>query len=153
MPIHDWTRVEAGTFHAFHQGWIVYLCQHLNAGCLPSGYFALPEQRVAGPEADVLALETSTRRKARPERNGGTAVIDTPPRARIVEETESELYAMKADRIAVHHGMGNVVAFIEIVSPGNKGSRHALRAFVDKATELLGQGIHLLIIDLFAPSK
>ena len=22
MPIHDWTRVSAGTFHAFHLGWI-----------------------------------------------------------------------------------------------------------------------------------
>ena len=22
MPIHDWTRVDAGIFHAFHHGWI-----------------------------------------------------------------------------------------------------------------------------------
>jgi hypothetical protein len=21
MPVHDWTRVDAGLFHAFHQGW------------------------------------------------------------------------------------------------------------------------------------
>ena len=25
MPIHDWTRVDAGLFHAFHQGWIIRL--------------------------------------------------------------------------------------------------------------------------------
>ncbi len=25
MPIHDWTRVDAGLFHAFHQSWIVIL--------------------------------------------------------------------------------------------------------------------------------
>ena len=25
MPIHDWTRVDAGLFHAFHQGWIITL--------------------------------------------------------------------------------------------------------------------------------
>jgi len=41
---------------------------------------------------------------------------------------------------------------IEIVSPGNKASRHALRSFVDKAYELLQQGINLLIVDLFPPS-
>jgi hypothetical protein len=23
MPIHDWTRVDAGIFHHFHQQWIV----------------------------------------------------------------------------------------------------------------------------------
>jgi hypothetical protein len=153
MPIHDWTRVEAGAFHAFHHIWITALCSHLNHGCLPPGYFALPEQRVQGPEADVLALETNGKRKTKRRQDGGTAVIDTPPRTRMVEETESELYARKADRIAVHHHLGNVVAFIEIVSPGNKGSRHALRSFVEKTTALLEQGIHLLIIDLFPPSK
>jgi hypothetical protein len=26
MPVHDWTRVDAGLFHAFHQSWSVYLC-------------------------------------------------------------------------------------------------------------------------------
>ena len=40
---------------------------------------------------------------------------------------------------------------IEIVSPGNKGSRHAIRALVDKACELLEHRIHLLIIDPFPP--
>jgi hypothetical protein len=53
----------------------------------------------------------------------------------------------------VRHTQGRVVAFVEIVSPGNKGSRHALRAFVEKTTQLLEQGIHLLVIDLIAPSK
>lgn len=24
MPIHDWTRVEAGIFHDFHHAWIAY---------------------------------------------------------------------------------------------------------------------------------
>lgn len=32
MPIHDWTRVTAGTFHAFHTAWIVQLQEMLNAG-------------------------------------------------------------------------------------------------------------------------
>ena len=42
---------------------------------------------------------------------------------------------------------------IEIVSPGHKNSRHALRAFVEKNLGFLQQGIHLLIIDLHPPSR
>ena len=154
MPIHDWTRVEAGTFHAFHYFWIAALCHRLNKGCLPRGFFALPEQRVPSPELDILALETRTKSKAGMKKRGSaTAVIDTPPRTRIVERTEPERYAKKADRIVVRHAEGRVVAFIEIVSPGNKGSRQALRAFVEKTTQLLEQGIHLLVVDLFPPGK
>ena len=54
MPIHDWTRVDAGLFHAFHQDWIGVLARALNAGVLPPDYFALREQsdgtfRMIGP--------------------------------------------------------------------------------------------------------
>ena len=41
---------------------------------------------------------------------------------------------------------------LEIVSPGNKSSGHALRSFVRKTEELLRQGINLLVVDLFPPS-
>jgi hypothetical protein len=38
VPIHDWTGVDAGLFHAFHQGWIIVLSNELNAGILPPDY-------------------------------------------------------------------------------------------------------------------
>ena len=63
------------------------------------------------------------------------------------------IYAAKADRIAVYSPLGDVVAVIELVSPGNKNSRHAIRSFVDKTLDFLRQGIHILIIDLFPPSR
>jgi hypothetical protein len=63
-----------------------------------------------------------------------------------------ERYASKADRIVVKHARGEVVALIELVSPGNKGSQHALRSFVEKMVTLMDQGIHLLVVDLFPPS-
>jgi len=59
----------------------------------------------------------------------------------------------KADRIAVRHRHGHIVAVVEIVSPGNKASAGALRTFDEKASDLIMQGIHLLVIDLFPPSK
>lgn len=115
MPVHDWTRVDAGLFHAFHQSWTIALCNSLNAGVLPAGYFALPEQVISGPIPDVLAR--------------------------------------KANRITVRHEHGQVIAVIEIVSPGNKNSRTALQAFVRKMTDLLDQGVHLLVVDLFLPGN
>ena len=48
MPIHDWTRVSAGTFHAFHLSWISEIQEALNSGLLPADYYAQAEQ-TGGP--------------------------------------------------------------------------------------------------------
>ncbi len=45
MPVHDWTIAPSGYFHHFHQQWAVSVCNALNGGVLPRGYFALVEQR------------------------------------------------------------------------------------------------------------
>ena len=153
MPIHDWKRVDAGLFHAFHQSWIVMMCNALNRGLLPSDYFALPEQSVSGPIPDVLTLQLSS---SEPEAKGtrsGLAVAAVPPRARMISRAEEKVYVRKADRITIRHRHGHIVSVVEIVSPGNKASQHELHAFVEKTSDLIGRGIHLLVIDLFPPSK
>src|SRR5271166_5976345 len=89
MPIHDWTRVDAGLFHAFHHDWITNLSRALNAGVLPPDYFALPEQSIRGPVPDVLTLTLSP---GLAEPNGtarGLAVATVPPRARLVGEPKT----------------------------------------------------------------
>ena len=35
MPIHDWTRVDAGIFHDLRLGWISTIARAFNAGLLP----------------------------------------------------------------------------------------------------------------------
>ncbi len=153
MPIHDWTRVDAGLFHAFHYQWIGALCDSLNAGGLPPDYFALPEQSVGRPIPDMLTLELAPGPREPDRTAPGLAVAAVPPRARLVARAEERIYVRKVDRVAVHHRHGHVVAVVEIVSPGNKASRSELRAFVEKSSELIMQGVHLLVIDLFPPSK
>jgi len=153
MPIHDWTRVDAGLFHAFHQGWITNLSRALNAGALPRDYFALPEQSIQGPIPDVLTLKLSWGRDEPKGPTGGLAVAEAPPRTRLVRRAEDKIYVRKTDRIAVRHRHGQIVAVIEIISPGNKASTSALRTFVEKSSDLIMQGIHLLVIDLFPPGK
>jgi hypothetical protein len=53
MPIHDWTRLEAGDFHHFHQAWITYIANNLNGGLLPPEFMALSEQVTGRPIPDV----------------------------------------------------------------------------------------------------
>jgi hypothetical protein len=151
MPIHDWTRVSAGLFHHFHQAWTIYLSSSLNAGVLPPGYFALAEQPSAGLVPDVLTLQH--RPGTVSTNGGGVAIATAPPRTRYVRQAEADLLVAKANRIAIRHPLGHVVAVIEIVSPGNKSSRTALRNFVEKTAGFLRQGVHLLVIDLFPPTS
>src|ERR1051326_6776201 len=109
MPVHDWSRVEAGIFHEFHGDWIFTVKNALNQGVLPPEHYAL-----------------------------GELVMD--------------LDARKRNRVVIRHISDHrVVAMLEIVSPGNKASRHALNPFVQKSLELLDAGIHLLILDLLPP--
>jgi hypothetical protein len=129
MPIHDWTRVEAGIFHHFHLYWIAELARALNSGLLPSDYYALAEQVAGGLGPDVLALHLSG---DRPEDVPGTVTVAaTPPKVRSGQR---------------------IIALVEILSPGNKSSRHAYRTFLDKAGAALHRGIHLLLIDLLPPT-
>ena len=59
-------------------------------------------------------------------------------------------YRRKQKTVTVRHVSGDrIVAMVEIVSPGNKSARHAIRSFVEKAVEALYRGYHLLVVDLF----
>jgi hypothetical protein len=153
MAIHDWTRVDAGLFHHFHQDWTIEFCRVLNAGRLPPGFTALTDQQIGGPIPDVLTLHRRPTNPGKGEPGTGLAVATVPPRARFVDEVEEDTYARRANRIRIQHRHGQIVAVIEIVSPGNKNNRNALRAFVRKASDLIWQGIHLLVVDLFPPSE
>src|SRR3954470_5769051 len=84
MPVHDWTRVDAGTFHAFHTSWLTHLMEALNAGRLPEGYYALSEQVATRMQTDVLTLRVPRPHGLPPGGlgNGGVAVAEAPPRAR-----------------------------------------------------------------------
>ena len=152
MPIHDWSRVHPGIFHDFHQAWTIEIRNALNGGGLPPGFFALAEQIVGGPIPDVVTLQRQDRPDDSTQPAGGVAIADAPPQARFVTSAELDLYVRKTNRIAIKHRLGRVVAVIEVVSPGNKSGQHALRSFVEKAYELLQQGIHLLVVDLLPPS-
>jgi hypothetical protein len=147
VPIHDWTRARANRVHHFHQTWTPLIASSLNRGILPDGYLALTEQITGGPEPHVAALSLPVKPGERSP--GGTTVEEKPLKTRPSTQAKAAIYARKANRITIRHPDGAVVAVIEIVSPGNKDSKHAARSFARKAAEFLFGGIHLLIVDLF----
>jgi hypothetical protein len=156
MPVHDWTRVEAGIFHHFHHSWISTIQRVLNNGVLPGEYYAMVEPHAAGATPDVVTL-AGTRDDgpdvgAHPSPSNGGSLLFDAPKVRLTAETDMDFYRRKQNTVAVRHVSGDqIVAMVEIVSPGNKASRNPLRAFVEKAAEMLDKGVHLLIIDLHPP--
>ncbi len=161
MPVHDWTSVDAGIFHDFHQSWIVAIRNSLNDALLPSDYYALAEQVTEGPIPDVVTLE---RRESfghnefsPPSRASGgdmgVAVADHPPKVQHTHGADLDIYAARATRVAIFHVSGDrVVAYIEIVSPGNKHSELAIRSFTGKLGEALRRGCHAVVIDVHPPT-
>ena len=105
----------------------------------------------AGYRPDALALQVDTHDDS--DGDGGIATaLQTRPQSTIVVETEGELYRRRKNSIAIRHVSGDrLVAMIELVSPGNKSSKRAIRLFVEKAYDFLERRIHLLIVDPFAP--
>ena len=126
------------------------------AACCPEGYYALAEQVTQPFGPDVLTLQSN----GSPTFDGmisvpGTlAIAEQPPKVRFVQESDEDLYVKKANHIAIRHVSDDrVVAILEILSAGNKHSQHAIEAFLDKVWWALDQGIHLLLVDLFPPTK
>jgi hypothetical protein len=151
MPMHDWTLVNPGIFHAFHHRWISATSGTLNTGVLPREYYALPAQQAAGFGPDVLTLQSKRgRRGDEPAESAGSVTLLAKPQTRFTAES----YRRKKSSVVVRHVSGDrMVGVIEIVSPGNKASRHAFRSFVDEACELLEARVHLIIIDPCPPRR
>jgi hypothetical protein len=157
MPVHDWSRVNAGVFHDLHCSWIIMLKAALNGGLLPAGYYAQAEQLAGDIVPDVLTLQTATsaRLAAGDFPEGAVAVAESSPNVSVTAQAdEIDEYARLQKTLVIRHAAGDdVVALVEIVSKGNKQTRVTLNWFVDKAVGALFQGIHLLIADLQPPGR
>jgi hypothetical protein len=156
MPVHDWTRVEAGIFHDFHTVWIGQIRTALNSGLLPEGYYALAEQHDGGSIADVLTLHASPVSQGTlplPPATGGATVAVAPPKVRR-RQTVEQAALVRRRTLAVRHVSGHrLVALLEIVSPANKDRAVHTEEFAAKAVSALDLGIHLLVVDLFPPGR
>jgi hypothetical protein len=129
MPVHDWTRVDAGIFHDFHLGWIGEMRRVLNSGQMPPDVYALAEHLTAELDPDALTLRTLS-----------------------AIRSEIDPYTLKQRTLVIRHVSNHrIVALIEVLSPGNKSNRHVIHALVEKVISAVAHGTHLLLIDLHPP--
>ncbi len=177
MPIHDWTRVNAGTFHDFHGSWITHIKESLNGGVLPHGFYAMAEQHTGRMVGDVITFQAGGLDSVAPgsvenctaavgsgestsfagvaDDSGSIAVAEAPPRVRrMMKPAENAIYRVKRKTIAIRRAVTHrVVALLEILSPANKDRAESVQDFVGKAWSALEKGVHVVVIDLLPPSR
>ena len=156
MPIHDWTRVDAGIFHAFHLNWIAELNKTLNGGLLPEGYYALPEQHAGSTIPDILTLHASSpsdKHAPLPPLSGGTSVAEAPPKVER-RQTVGSVARTRRRTLAIRHvSEHRLVAILEIVSPANKDRARSVAEFAGKIVTALSYGVHVFLVDLLPPGN
>jgi hypothetical protein len=152
MPIHDWTRVDHGTFHDFHSSWIIHLKEALNQGLLPPEYYALAEQVATRHQTDVLTLRAD--HSGAP---GGTLVAEAPPIVRLRARPRAVKPYRPSPRTRVvnirHVSDHQVVAVLEIASPANKDRKSSVADLAGKIARLLRANVQVLLIDLLPPGR
>jgi hypothetical protein len=154
MPVHDWTRVSSGTFHDFHYSWVLEIKRVLKRGLLPEGYYVMAEQLGGDLGApDVLTLQAAGKEPESESPLSGTATLaESPPAVHARTTIPRDPYARLQRTVVIRHTSDDRnVAMIEVLSPGNKSSRHAVRSFLDKTVAALDGGVHLLLVDVHPP--
>lgn len=129
MPLHDWTRVDAGDFHQMHTGWVVSTSGWCNQGGLPQNVYALLEPgRRLRTKKDPIQFGRFT--------------------------SDNAHYYERRRTVAIRHSTGHsYAALIEITNPAIRTTARRLSEFVHKITVAVSQGIHVLLIDPLPPGS
>jgi len=121
MPVRDWSKVDVGVFHDFHQSWVIGIRNSLNRGLLLDGLYAMVEQ-VADGETELHGHADAEIYAAKADRI-------------VIRDANGD----------------STVSTIEVISPGNKTSEFAISKIVARLSRELENERHLLIIDLHKP--
>jgi hypothetical protein len=152
VPIHDWTRSDEAAFHDFELGWGCKLSARLNQDVLPPTFFAMTETIDLRPPADLCRLEEPD--EVTSHRNREDGLIDAeecpPPGTRKVCDQRRQ-YATRI--VSVRDDLRQPTAAILFVTGQDKDTPYRLDALEQFAVGAVTRGIHLLVVDLFPPSK
>jgi hypothetical protein len=133
-----------------HSLWSGEIVAALNGSLLPERYYAETEVHIGGRiEVDVATMEHAESEGALPRNGpGGTLTLEAwaPPVPALL------IPSVFPDEIEVQvrggEGGSNLVAAIELVSPGNKDRPETRRAFAAKCAAYLYEGIGLVVVDV-----
>jgi hypothetical protein len=142
MPLRDHFRppvsLEA-TWDALHGMWPAEIVQQLRQR-LPQGYVAAPTVH-PGSQAQVS------------DDGGVPTAVWAPPEPTVAVETEFPDFDEYSVRIYDAERGRQLVATIELVSPGNKDRPEKRNAFVGKCAALLQKGVAVSIVDVVTPRQ
>lgn len=146
MPLLDHFRPPVYPRHrweSFHSNWATRIADALNES-LPEDFLAEESTH----SADSLEIDIATYAdQAKSEGNGQAAVLTWRPKAPALV-----MPAVFPDNfeVRVFNRVGgmNLVAAIELVSPGNKDRPEEIQAFATKVASYLHQGVAVIVIDI-----
>jgi hypothetical protein len=149
MPLLDHFHPPLSRTHpwrGFHGAWAAAMARLLNAGVLPSGYYAVPFLDRDGPvEIDVAALRDSAAIGSAGE-SGGTQPW-TPPDPGLALAVEWPATDDVRVEVFADDGDPRLAAAVELVSPRNKDRAKAREAFATKCADYLRRGCGLVVVD------
>ena len=153
MPLHELARLrmpnDDSIYHHFHYLWVASIANFLNRSFPEElGFFAACEKHVTPLEADVVTIDRLN--------IGDTAIYE-----RLQEFKTPEPHLTLSDPdfpedtkdVSIRTASGQVVAVIELTSPGNKNAEQKVNNYVANALAYLRQGLNYLIIDPLPPTK
>jgi Protein of unknown function (DUF4058) len=150
MPLLDHFHPPLSRTHpwrAFHGAWAAAMARLLNAGVLPSGYYAVPFLDREGPvEIDVATVEDQGSAVATTHKSGDVVWAPAAPQLSIAVEWPS----IDEIRVEVFKDAGDprLAAAIELASPRNKDRPRAREAFASKCANHLRHGRGLVVVDV-----
>ena len=153
MPLRDHFRPpvsRAASWEGFHGGWPMVIIQQLRTK-LPLGYVAEPRVHLGSVfEIDVSTFEDdAVPFTGRSAGDGGVATATWAPTepSLAVETTLPDQYEYEVLVYDLNRGR-QLVAAVELVSPGNKDRPESRNVFVAKCAGLLKKGVAVGVVDL-----
>lgn len=152
MPLRDHFRPPVSlqaSWDALHGMWPAALVQQLRQR-LPQGYVAAPTVHPGSQvEVDVATYKRDDApRLERADDGSAPTAVWAPAEPTVAVETEIPDYDEYAVRIYDVERGRQLVATIELVSPGNKDRPEKRNAFVGKCAALLQKGVAVSIVDV-----
>ena len=146
-PLHP-----ARHWESFHARWANSIADALNETLLPDEYFAEIQVHIGSRvEVDVATLHDAGQPALTTEEQHGPVAVAlarpwAPPRAAFAMPA---IFPDSAEVLVFHElGGPNLVAAVELVSPGNKDRAGERRGFAAKCITYLQQGVGLIVIDI-----
>jgi hypothetical protein len=157
MPLRDHFRPPVSlqaTWDALHGMWPAEIVRQLRQR-LPQGYVAAPTVHPGSQvEVDVATYERDDAPRLQRSDDGGVpTAVWAPPEPTVTVETEVPDYDEYSVRIYDAERGRQLVATIELVSPGNKDRPEKRNAFVGKCAGLLQKGVAVSIVDVVTPRQ